>query len=81
MEWGALRAHRIDTSQPSSLCTLAAHLAANPAPFFIKSERPREGMTWLLQLIFFLLSNPKVQFPLEEGVCVRAGGFKMEYCI
>lgn len=28
-------------------------------------------MTWLLQLIFFPLSNHKVQFPLEEVVSCR----------
>lgn len=46
--------------------------------FFIKSESHREGMTWLLQLIFFPRSNRKVQFPLEEGVSCRGRGLKNE---
>lgn len=41
-----------------------------------------EGMTWLLQLIFFSLSNHQVPFPSEEVVsCRREVGFKTEGCI
>ena len=58
--WSRASSEPTQEMPPSPLLSLSSASHKHPwlqnrLHFFIKSESPREGMTWLLQLIFFFL--------------------------